>query len=422
MIHEDDQEEEMQPLVSEVQRVSERIDTMMIEIAREREALNWSEMLLLLDDVVNHPRDIALAVKLARVVGTIESIFQLHQQLMNTMTESTGILLRLLQDAMSGEHAEPFLPRIDFLDGIRRVAENIDRMLAEVAHRQEAFHWEQLLLIVGELKHNPQDIERAMQLARAAPGLQGIFQLHQNVFTTAAESHALLRTLVSDEEKPSAPQQAPILPVSPHSTSSRMSSRLSIQTGRQTSSAQRVYRPSLAVRLLEGWVYGFLFAMMGFLVVVLLLVPMRGLSQVQQLATRGGFALVFLILAGVMAMIALWRTQASLVVTPQGIGYSTFGFRIFTPWENVEGSGTRAEVRSSGRGMSHTHLVSGLRLRQAAPVFQVRPWVSFMLAEIRDDPSRFIPISDVVADWTRSELADEIWLYAPVAMRELRDV
>jgi len=91
----------------------------------------------------------------------------------------------------------------------------------------------------------------------------------------------------------------------------------------------------------------------------------------------------------ILAIMALWRAQATLITTPDGIGYATFGFRLFTPWENVEGRGTRIEVRSIGKGMSTNHVVSGLRLGQSAPVFQVRPWVPFMLAEIRDDPSCF---------------------------------
>ena len=107
-------------------------------------------------------------------------------------------------------------------------------------------------------------------------------------------------------------------------------------------------------------------------------------------------------------------------MTPESIGYTTFGFRLFTAWENVEGSGTMIEVRSIGRGMTTDHVVNGLRLRQSAPVFQVRLWVRFMLAEIRDDdPSRFIPISDVVADWSTSEWAGEIRRYAPMGLRDM---
>jgi len=69
--------------------------------------------------------------------------------------------------------------------------------------------------------------------------------------------------------------------------------------------------------------------------------------------------------------------------------------------------------------MSANHVVSGLKLRQSAPVVQVRPWVRFMLVGIRDDPSCFIPISDVVADWSTTELADEIRRYAPMGLREV---
>jgi hypothetical protein len=383
-------------------------------------------MLYLLEDVVNNPRDIALAVRLAGAVGTIERILQLHQELMNTMAQSNGILHSLLQNAMPRDDTGRSQPMRNFLADVRRVVEGIDSMTVEVARAREALHWDRLLVVVEELKHNPQDIELAVQLARAAADLRGIYQLHQNVFTRAAESHALLHDLISDEENPSGTQRGTFLPVPPASNlsqnipaSSRTSRRTSRQPGRQVSSTQWVYRPSIATRLLKAGLYVVLFALCCFFIIFFLLYSIPGLSQVQQLEMRCGFAFIFLILATVFAIMALWRAQATLITTPEGIEYATFGFRLFTPWENVEGRGTRIEVRSIGKGMSANHVVSGLRLRQLAPVFQVRPWVRFMLAEIRDDPSCFIPISDVVADWSTTELADEIRRYAPMGLRDV---
>lgn len=49
----------MQPFVADVQHVSERIDSMLADVARSREALHWGGLLQLLGNVVNHPRDIA---------------------------------------------------------------------------------------------------------------------------------------------------------------------------------------------------------------------------------------------------------------------------------------------------------------------------------------------------------------------------
>ena len=63
---------------------------------------------------------------------------------------------------------------------------------------------------------------------------------------------------------------------------------------------------------------------------------------------------------------------------------------------------------------------STLSLHQVSPSFHARFDERLtMLAEIRDDPSCFIPISDVVADWSTTELADEIRRYAPMGLRDV---
>ena len=183
-------------------------------------------------------------------------------------------------------------------------------------------------------------------------------------------------------------------------------------TGAEFSSAKSVYRPSLVQRMGACGPYAELFVICCLLFSVFLQAPL-------QIAWKIGVLPLFALLAAVMAVMALWRAQAILVTSPEGIAYSTLGFRIFTPWENVEGRGTRSEKRSVGRGSSSIHVVSGLKLRQPAPVFEIRPWVRFMLAEIQDDPSLFIPISDVVEDWQDSEVAQDIRRYAPQGLREV---
>ena len=53
--------------------------------------------------------------------------------------------------------------------------------------------------------------------------------------------------------------------------------------------------------------------------------------------------------------------------------------------------------------------VTGLELRQPAPIFEVQRWLRFLLV---DQPSLFIPISYVVKDWQNSEMAEDIRHYA----------
>ena len=64
MIHRSEQEEHMNQLVSEVQRVSERIDRMLTEVARSDEALNGAKTWQVLEDIVNHPRDIETVINM----------------------------------------------------------------------------------------------------------------------------------------------------------------------------------------------------------------------------------------------------------------------------------------------------------------------------------------------------------------------
>ena len=59
--------------------------------------------------------------------------------------------------------------------------------------------------------------------------------------------------------------------------------------------------------------------------------------------------------------------------------------------------------------------VTGLELRQPAPVFEVQPLLRFLLV---DQPSFFIPISYVVRDWQHGEVAEDIRRYAPWVLRE----
>jgi hypothetical protein len=107
-------------------------------------------------------------------------------------------------------------------------------------------------------------------------------------------------------------------------------------------------------------------------------------------------------------------TRLRLMTSVEGIGYATVGYRIFTPWDNVAGFGTRQEFFQAARGPGWTRKISGLELHQPAPVYRARPLVRlfFWLHSI-ERPSFFIPVSDVVEHWQDSEVVADIQRYAP---------
>ncbi|HLZ56316.1 MAG TPA: hypothetical protein VKR06_05145 [Ktedonosporobacter sp.] len=177
-----------------------------------------------------------------------------------------------------------------------------------------------------------------------------------------------------------------------------------MQIGRESSSSERVYRPSLEQRIPALTQYGMLVACICILSFLILLLPGKeGLKLI--------FLPIFLLLTIMMGVVCLWRTRLLLVTSPQGIAYASVGYRIFTPWENVVGIGTRLE-----RGNRTLRLISGLELRRPAPVFEASPWIRFLLLGM-ESPFNFIPISTVIKDWQRSEFARDVEHYIPQVMR-----
>lgn len=75
-----------------LRRVSDRMDSTIADVARSREALSWSELLQLMEDVMNNPRDIEYVTKLARKARELNKVFQLHQNVLNTMAECNSLL------------------------------------------------------------------------------------------------------------------------------------------------------------------------------------------------------------------------------------------------------------------------------------------------------------------------------------------
>ena len=188
----------MEQLVSQIRQVSERLDYLLAEVASSREALNWTKVMSLLEEVVNHPRDLAHVVGLARAAPALEQIFHLHLLVMDTMTQCNETLHGLLRDAMVWDDPAFFQTRSQLLSNVRQISERIDHLTAEVTRSLEVLHGPNLLLLVQEVKSNPRDITLVTRLARAAPDLRGFFQLQQTVFDRATESNEVLHRLLSE--------------------------------------------------------------------------------------------------------------------------------------------------------------------------------------------------------------------------------
>ena len=79
-----------------VRRVSDRMDSTISEVARSREALSWAELIQLMEDVQNNPRDVEYMTKLARRARELNKVFQLHQNVLNTLAECNSLLRGLV--------------------------------------------------------------------------------------------------------------------------------------------------------------------------------------------------------------------------------------------------------------------------------------------------------------------------------------
>jgi pSer/pThr/pTyr-binding forkhead associated (FHA) protein len=81
-----------------VRRVSERMDNTIADVARSREALAWTDLIQLMEDVMNNPRDIEYISKLGRKARELNKVFQLHQNVLNTLAECNSLLRSLVGD------------------------------------------------------------------------------------------------------------------------------------------------------------------------------------------------------------------------------------------------------------------------------------------------------------------------------------
>jgi len=79
-----------------LRRVSDRMDSTIADVARSREVLAWAELSQLIEDAMNNPRDIEYVTKLARKSRDINKVFQIHQNVLNTMAECNSLLRSLI--------------------------------------------------------------------------------------------------------------------------------------------------------------------------------------------------------------------------------------------------------------------------------------------------------------------------------------
>lgn len=175
---------------------------------------------------------------------------------------------------------------------------------------------------------------------------------------------------------------------------------------------QKVYHLSLNLRnAYNVGTCGIVSVLSCFLLLLFLLDPQFHLDIGQKLA----LSCIWVPLALVSTVLCFWRARVTLVTSPEGIAYSRPGFRIFTPWDNVECVSTRIE-RSSGVNFRE-HTVGGLKLRQPVPVFKLGSLARLMFSGVEGDLSRFIPISHVEQNWQSSKIAEDIRRYVPWALK-----
>ncbi len=96
--HQEDVEQVTGQVRASLRHVTERMDKTIADVARSREAVGWSELNQLMEDVMNNPRDVEYIIKLARKSRELNKIFQLHQNVLNAMAECNSLLRALIGD------------------------------------------------------------------------------------------------------------------------------------------------------------------------------------------------------------------------------------------------------------------------------------------------------------------------------------
>lgn len=188
----------MEQLVSQVRQVSGRLDSLIAEVAHNRQAMNWAKVMSLLEEAAQHPRDLNTIVGLAGVAPALEQVFYFHAYFLDTLTRCNETLHGLPRDVTLWNDPVFPQPNSQFLASVRQISERLDTVIAGVTLDQGALHTANLLLLVQEIKRNPRDIAFVTRLARVAPDLQRFFQLHQTVINIVVECNDGLHRLLSE--------------------------------------------------------------------------------------------------------------------------------------------------------------------------------------------------------------------------------
>lgn len=179
---------------------------------------------------------------------------------------------------------------------------------------------------------------------------------------------------------------------------------------REFSPAQKVYRPSLR-RYLKYWFQPPDFLGAVIIGLTLLIIPITTQPPEEKIHALFICLLILVPVEVFFVFYLLLRARVRLVISGDGIGYSTVGYRIFTPWDNVAGFGVRRELLQSP---SWIDVISGLELHQPAPIYKAHPLVRlFLWGHQINRPSFFIPVSNVIENWQHGEVAEAIQRYAP---------
>lgn len=105
------------------------------------------------------------------------------------------------QEAMRNHDSDVTQTANQLRNGIRKVTDRMDGMIADVARNREALSWGDLLQLMEDVMNNPRDIEYVTKLARKARELNKVFQIHQTVLNTMAECNSLLRSMIGDDRQ-----------------------------------------------------------------------------------------------------------------------------------------------------------------------------------------------------------------------------
>lgn len=88
----------MSEFLTAIASISQRMDNTITDVAQAHKALKWAELLQLIEDVSNHPRDIQYVTKLARSASELKRVFALYQNVLNVLEESNSQLQDLLSN------------------------------------------------------------------------------------------------------------------------------------------------------------------------------------------------------------------------------------------------------------------------------------------------------------------------------------